>query len=175
MRRILSAMAVAACLVTVVRAEEMITLDFERFTSTKGGFRIEFPGEAEESTEKIEGGLVMHSHIVGVRQGLAYGVIWMDLPAGTDVDDPWEFLENVLAGAAGDDGEVLGKLRFLQGAEEYPSIAAIIDKPANPPRYRTHIVMANNRVYQVMVVGSAQDVTNDDAEHFFDTFRVTKK
>ena len=58
------------------------------------------------------------------------------------------------------------------GTDKHPGRDVVIEKPTGVIRSR--IVLADKRLYQVMLQGTKEFVTSPLAERFFDSFDVTK-
>ena len=81
-------------------------------------------------------------------------------------------LDKVRDGNKGPDGKVLTDKEIVVGVEKLPGRDLVIEKPAFFIRNR--VVIAGNRLYQVMVQGSKEFVTSKEVDRFFDAFEVTK-
>lgn len=147
---------------------------FMPYASSAGRFKVLFPGPAKtESTEvKTPTGTATVTLDAATAGGLTYLVSFVDVPDDIAQKPAGPRLDKVRDAQKGADGTVLSDKDLTVGDEKYPGREVLILKPDGAIRNR--IVLAGNRLYQVMLRGPKEAVTGADADRFFASFVVTK-
>jgi hypothetical protein len=79
----------------------------------------------------------------------------------------------VREGVKGSAGKSVGDETATEfGPDKWPSREFVVDK--GKQRTRMRVVLRENRLYQLAVIGSADFVGGNDAKRFFDSFELTK-
>ncbi|MBA4190105.1 MAG: hypothetical protein C0467_19135 [Planctomycetaceae bacterium] len=146
------------------------------YDSKEGRYSVAFPGKPTTDSKKA-GELTLNTAAVEAK-GVGYIVIHSDLPADTvKASKAEDILEN------GEKGLVMNfkaKVTKSQpttfGKEKYPArnVTAEVKVDATTLKLRLLIVLANNRVYQVLAVGSEDVVGGPMTEKFFESFEIRK-
>ncbi len=149
--------------------------EFKTYASTEGRFKVLFPGAVKTETVPIKGDkseLTLTIDLVELRGGTSFLVTFVDatdevakLPAAGRLD-------KVRDGNKGADGKVVADKEVTLGTEKYAGRDVLIEKP--DMYLRNRIVIAGNRLYQVMVQGPKDVVTSPSADRFIDSFEITK-
>jgi hypothetical protein len=99
-------------------------------------------------------------------------VSYIDTPPEASKNPPGPRLDKIRDASKGADGKLISEKDVTVGEEKYPGRDMVIDKAGVV--IRTRIVLADKRLYQVMVQGTKEFVTSPTANRFFDSFDVTK-
>ncbi|MFM8274246.1 MAG: hypothetical protein ACKODX_18210 [Gemmata sp.] len=160
----------------VVFAGALTATAADRYESKEGKYGAKFPGdEKPKSVSQKAGGLDLNITIVEKGKG-GFAVIYSDMPADVVKAAP---AAKLLEG--GEKGLVdnfkakvtkSGETKFKSGDKEYPARDILAEK--DDLNLRVTIILVDNRLYQVFVVGPKDMVTGKDADDFFKSFELTK-
>lgn len=172
MRRVLVVIAAAAFLPAALARP-----DAEAYSPKDGGYTVKFPGKPAEVTQKPKtpaGELEVKLAVYSTGKGEAFVTAYNDVPGGRAVpaDKTAEFLAGVLNGVKGD-GKVVKSEDTQFGEKKLPARSFTIEKPKQQ-FMRGFILVADARVYQVMVIGSKSFTDGKVAKAFLDSFALTK-
>jgi hypothetical protein len=144
----------------------------KKYESKEGKYAVAFPGKPEVSTKKA-GAEEWNMAVVKTEAG-AYLVIHSDLPAESlKAAKPKEILaEAEKAFMNSFKANVTSSKEVEFGKKKYPAREAVAEKDAT--QLRITLVLADNRLYQVFVVGPKDLVGGKEADEFFKSFEVTK-
>jgi len=145
----------------------------DKYASKEGRYSVQFPDKPMKSTKKT-GGVDLNVALVAQGMG-AFGVVYSDLPPETTkIVKPKElidggqqkgFVESFKA-------KITSSKDFEFGKEMYPAREIV---GANDQLHlRIQIILAGDRVYQLLVVGPKDLTTSPDADAFFKSFEITK-
>lgn len=165
----------AAALLTVATAVAAQPPEFKQYASTEGRYKVQFPGAVKTETVPIKGDkaeLVLTIDQVELRGGTSFLVTFVDAPAEVAKQPAAGRLDKVRDGNKGADGKVHSERDVAVGLEKHAGRDLLIEKPDGFLRNR--VVIAGNRLYQVMVQGPKEVVTSPSADRFIDSFEVTK-
>jgi len=149
--------------------------EFKTFASTEGRYKAVFPGAVKTDTFPIKndkGDLTLTIDLVELRAGTSFMVTYIDAPDDVAKQPAEGRLNKVRDGNKGTDGKVTSDMPLTLGAEKHPGRDVLIEKADGCIRNR--IVIAGNRLYQVMVQGPKDVVTSASADKFIDSFEITK-
>ena len=149
------------------------------FTSDEGGFRIKFPGApkvTEPTAKSAVGDLKVTVAIYATADGSAFMVSYTDFPeAATKPDQLATLLDGIRDKVKGRDGKLVGDEKTIQfGADKWPGREFTVDKDKGKQRIKFRVVIRNNRVYQVVAIGTAEFANGKDATAFLESFELTK-
>jgi hypothetical protein len=145
------------------------------FTSNEGSFTIHLPGPPSESKQRVPtaaANLDVHLFVVETKDDRAYVVSYCDLPAAeVKPGNEEKRLDLAREGAVTNSR---GKLRSEKEykVDGYPGRELEID--ADKTQIRMRIIVVNQRLYQVMAMGSAKVIRGKDSALFLDSFKVSK-
>jgi len=145
------------------------------FASSDGRYKVLFPGPVKTETTDVKAGtgtLKLTLDSVQPTEGVIFMVTYLDTPDDVAKAPPGPRLDKIRDGNKGTDGKLLSEKEITVGVEKYPGRDLLIEKPAAVIRNR--VVIAGNRLYQVMIQGPKELVTSKTADRFFDSFEVTK-
>ena len=149
--------------------------EFKPYASSDGRYKILFPGPVKTDEVEVKadkGPLTLTVDSVELRGGTSFLVTFLDAPDATAKQPAAAWLDKVRDGNKGRDGKVLDEKDLTVGLEKFPARDVLIEKPTVCLRNR--IVIAGNRLYQVMVQGPKDVVTSPSADKFLASFEVTK-
>jgi hypothetical protein len=155
----------ASCLLIVVGCAKP---EFKEFANKAGGFKVLMPGAPKEQNQAGTSTFTVESG------NNAYSVAFTKLPDAGAQTDP--LLQTVLDAAV--DGGVKGGNATLNNKKnitlgKYPGreyTATIIN--GGGMMIRSKMYIANNKLYQVIVVGSSSFINGGDAGKFLDSLVV---
>jgi hypothetical protein len=167
--RVAAALAVVACGLTAA-AQDQID---RRYVSKAGGFSIRFPAGAEvkEKTQDAPGGLKMVMAIAE-KDKKSHVAMFMALPPGTLAAVPAEtILDGAAKGAlAKSGGKEVSQKDFAFGKEKHPARELVVDKDGMI--VKTHIIVADPRVFVLVVGGPDGYGTSKAATAFLKSFEL---
>ena len=149
--------------------------EFKAFASSAGRYKGVFPGAVKTETVDVKGEkatLKLNVDSVELRAGTAFLVTFIDVPDEVAKQPTGQRLDKVRDGNKGADGKVVEDKELTLGVEKYPGRDLLIEKPGGFLRNR--VVIAGNRLYEVMVQGPKDVVTSPSADRFIASFEVTK-
>lgn len=152
------------------------TPEYKPFASSAGRYKVLFPGGVKNETTDVKtptGGTVkLTLDTVALDADTLYMVTHVDAPDEVAKQPSGPRLDKVRDANKGTDGKILAEKELALGDDKFPAREVVIEKPKTV--LRTRIVIAGNRLYQVMIQGSKEFVTSREADRFFDSFEVTK-
>jgi hypothetical protein len=166
--------ALVVALPLVARAADP-KVEYLLFASSAGRYKVLFPGPVKSDTTDIKtagGALKLTLDSVKLSDKIVFMVTYVDLPEEVAKAAPGPRLDKVRDGNKGTDGKVLTDQDITVGADKYPGRDVLIAKPTISLRNR--IVIAGNRLYQIMLQGPHEFVTSRDADRFIESFEPTK-
>jgi hypothetical protein len=166
-RSLLSALVVVAC------AAGLSAQDEKKYTSKEGKFSAKFPGEPKTVNQKVKD---LDMVITIVEKGKSgFAVIVTDLPelalkVGAD-----KILEGGESGMLANTKAKLTKseaTKLKSNGKEFP--ARQISAKKDEQFFRVTLILAEARLYQVLVVGEEEVVNGKLADEFVKSFEITK-
>ncbi|WP_439622198.1 hypothetical protein [Gemmata sp.] len=150
--------------------------DAKKYESKDGRYAVAFPAAPTVDSKK-SGELTISTAAVEAKD-VAYMVIHSDLPAETvKASKAEDILESGEKGLVDNfKAKVTKSQPTTFGADKYPgrNVTAEVKVDATTLQLRLRIVLANNRVYQVLAVGSPDAVGGAAADKFFESFEIRK-
>jgi hypothetical protein len=169
-------LAVAALAVGVggLVAQDDKKADAKAFESKDGKFKATFPTEPKEIKQKASG-LDLVITIAEKGKDGGYAVIYSDMPAEVVKAAPAaKLLEGGEKGLVDNfKAKVTKSKETTFGKQKYPAREILGEK--DTLHLRVTIILADNRLYQVFVVGPKDMVTGKEADAFFESFEITKE
>ncbi len=143
-----------------------------KYDSKDGKFTAKFPGEEKPTTiTKKSGALDMVITSVEVEKS-AYAVIYSDLPVESVNQVP---LTKMLEGGEKTFTENLkakvtksSEIKFKGNGKEYAAREFVATK--DDMHFRVRIMLIDNRLYQIFVIGDKKTVSSETAEDFLKSF-----
>ncbi len=168
---------------TVAGGRTLLTLgqpSWQEYTSQAGHYLILMPGKPQEQTQSVDSTVgTLNMHIASFEdQSGAYLVTYVDYPADV-IQAGLE--DNVLDGAVqGGIANANGKLARQQAISlgKFPGREVEFDAPAQGAQPAMHVkaryFLADNRLYQVLVIAQQNKGLPDAAQKFFESFQLVK-
>lgn len=145
----------------------------EAFSPSGSHFAVRFPGKPKETTQKVKtavGELKVHSATYATPEGNVFLASFTDYPA--EVVKPENlptFYAGIREGLAGKDGKVVSEKKItMPGTGKDSGREIVIDKGKVQTRF--HVVVKDNRLYQLATVGAGEFVTGKEATVFLNSF-----
>lgn len=147
------------------------------FDSKEGRFSAKFPGtEAPKTTVTKAGGMDLSITIVEKDKKTGFAVIYSDLGADVVKAAPAaKLLEGGEKGLAENFKAKVtksGETKFKANGKDYPAREIMAEK--EDLHLRVTIILVDNRLYQVFVVGPKDLVTSKEADDFLKSFELAK-
>jgi hypothetical protein len=149
--------------------------EYRPFASSAGRYKVLFPGPVKTETTDVKtelGDLKLTLDSVDLAPDVTFLVTFIDFPASGATVEPGRRLDRVRDGNKGPSGKLVSEREMAVGVEKHPGREVLIEKPQ--AFLRNRIVIAGNRLYQVMIQGPREFVTSPAADRFFDSFEVTR-
>jgi hypothetical protein len=166
MRRYLC--VVAAAIVLSAGCSKLFkgSFNWQTFTAPDGSFTVELPGKMKQETRQ-QGGLTITMYGAEVRNGM-FGVAITDLPPGA----PFDYDAGVQGVANSHAGKILRKGSWSINGHEGRSYEIEI---TNPKGFGTgRMVVINNRLYQLLIMGSNYRESDAEVQRFINSFKVNR-
>jgi hypothetical protein len=146
------------------------------FQSPEHGFAVEFPGTPKMTSTPVEGQnpLLQYDFQVSVGDDTIYSVVVFEYPAGkapSPITNDF-YVKLVNAYAKGSDSRV--RKRGEATVAGHAGFEAISDGDSGKGRinHLVDVVPSGDRIYMLVSAGPKGHATDDDAEHFRDSFRL---
>jgi hypothetical protein len=149
--------------------------EFKPYASTDGRYKVLFPGPVKTDTVEVkaeQGNVTVTIDTVELRAGISFLVSYVDAADEVAQQPAGPRFDKVRDAIKGADGKVIEDKELTLGVEKHPARDVLIEKPSGCIRNR--IVIAGNRLYQVMIQGPKEVVTSPSADRFLASFEVTK-
>lgn len=151
-----------------------IVKDEGKFTSKKGKFKIQFPGEPVESKETVDtdaGKIDMVTYMYEQGTSKVFMVAYSDYPADMiSSNDSKDLLKGAKEGFT-------GNLQLTIDFEEFFMIdgfQGLYFKASNSSYYTAvKQILVNNRLFQVGILSAEGEVSVNDIQDFLETFELT--
>ena len=164
-----------ALLALLISAGGAAGQDFKPHTSPGGRYSATFPGTVKSETNDIQAGkdtLKLTLDSVELKGGTVFLVSYVDASDEVAKKPAGPRLDKVRDGNKGPAGKVLEDKDVTVGAARFPGRDLLIETPGGFIRNR--VVIAGNRLYQVMVQGTKEVVASPSADKFIASFEITK-
>lgn len=145
-----------------------------KYVSKDGGYSVRFPAgvEVKAKTQDAPGGLKMVMAIAE-QDKKTHVVMYMALPEGTLKAIPAKtILDGAAAGALQKSGgKEVSQKDFAFGKEKHPARELVVDKDGMV--VRTHVIVADPKVYVLVVGGPGEYGTSKAATAFLKSFELS--
>jgi hypothetical protein len=171
----MGARIIALAALAVAFAGVAVGQDFKPYTSAAGRYKVLFPGEVKSETTDIKAGkdtLKFTCDMVELKGDTVFLVSFVDSSDEVAKKPAGPRLDKVRDGNKGEAGKVIEDKDIAFGAAKYPGRDLLIETPNGYLRNR--VVIAGNRLYQVMIQGTKEVVTSPSADKFIASFEITK-
>lgn len=161
------------------KTEDVNDVDVEEedlFVSKDGKFKANFPGSPTRDVQMVAteaGDIEMISFVYEKSATEASMIAYSDYPSSLiDAQDPMSILKNARDGSM--EGNIVESNDEMK-VNGWPAIRTrAIDKTQNL-HYVLEVVLAKNRLYQILMVRDGSYPDDAAVEEFFDTFEITMK
>ncbi len=147
----------------------------KKYTSKDGKFAVQFPAGAKIKTmdQNAPGGIVVKTTTVEADMK-TYTVICTVLPGGAlKVIPPKDILDGAEQGAvAKNGGRKVSAKDLVFGKEKFPGREIVVEKDSN--LVRTQIIIADPKVFAVVVGGPKDFATGKEGTEFLKSFELLK-
>jgi hypothetical protein len=161
------------------------TFKWNEFKTIDGRFYVLVPGIMEEKITKSKtaiGDLEYHTFICQVPEtdkieNLVYIVSYCDYPKGSIHSDSTEFLKDYFEATIDESRRsIRGTLLYEADCkiDDFPGKTWRIDYNNGKATMRTKSFMVKNRLYSIQTACRRSENLNDDADKFFDSFRLMR-
>ncbi|MBN1457745.1 MAG: hypothetical protein JW912_07835 [Sedimentisphaerales bacterium] len=147
---------------------------FEDYQSSRGRFTVSFPGEPEEGVQTLtshDGDFDLYMYNAGSKK-ISFAVAYVDYPDSVfKKRSVKEMLDGAVDGAVNNVG---GKLidEIEVEYEGYPGREIEVSIASEKAIIRARIYLVDKRLYQLMVIGKEDQVTESRVYDFFDSFVI---
>jgi hypothetical protein len=149
--------------------------EFKQYASGAGRYKVMFPGNVKTETTDIQAGkdtLKLTLDSVELKGDTTFLVSYVDASDEVAKKPAGPRLDKVRDGNKGPNGKVIEDKDVMVGMEKYPGRDLLLETPGGYIRNR--VVIAGNRLYQVMIQGTKEVVTSPSADKFIASFEITK-
>jgi hypothetical protein len=150
--------------------------DWKTFTSKEGRFSVRMPGSPQEQTQEVktpDGKLSVHLLVSALAVDRVVYVSYSDYPPKAVEGKQKEFLDGTVKGNVTSlKGKVLSEKKIEVGQGKLPGRELLMDLPDKKQMYRSRIVLAGNRLFQVVAVGSEEFVKSKAVGEYLDSFKI---
>jgi hypothetical protein len=161
--------------VGVLFAAGLVAADDKKYTSKEGKFAVLFPTDLKVKTDKKEqGGLTLITTGAEDKDaGTAHMVIYTELPPAIKNVPAKTVLDGAAKGAADKSGGKTLETKEIEfGPNKLPGRDLTLDKDGN--KVRIKLILAETKLYIVLVGGKKDFATSKEATNFLDSFELTK-
>jgi hypothetical protein len=149
---------------------------WKEFASTAGGFKVLIPGTPKQYTLDAEsdfGKGVLHMNTVQAGKTM-YGANYCDFPAGIRMVPLKKVYDSSRDGAVANlEGKLASEKDIKLG--EHPGREIRIDLAGGKQLFRVRVYLVNQRLYQVVVMGTKEAATSKEADKFLDSFKLASR
>lgn len=147
---------------------------FEDYQSSRGRFTVSFPGEPEEGVQTLtshDGDIDLYMYSAGSKK-IGFVVAYADYPDSVfKKRSIKEILDGAVDGAVNNvGGKLLDEIELEY--EGYPGREIEVSVGSKKASVRARIYLVDKRLYQLMVVGKRDQVTESRVYDFFDSFVI---
>lgn len=146
------------------------------YSSAEGKYSAKFPGPPKvtsKTTKSAVGELTVNFAIYANADGGAFLISHTDYPAAaTKPENHKTLFDAVRDDVKGRDGKISDEKELAYGPDKLPGREFAVEKDKQRIRYR--VLLCDNRLFQIAVIGSKDFVAGKEAGAFLDSFQVTK-
>jgi hypothetical protein len=150
--------------------------DWKEFASQEGRFKVLMPGTPKQDkfdTESDFGKGVLYMNSIAVGKTM-YGANYCDFPAEIKKAPIKQVFDSSRDGAVANmQGKLAGEKDIKLG--DYPGREIQIDVAGGKQLFRARVYLVDQRLYQVVVMGTKEAATSKDADKFLDSFKLAEK
>jgi hypothetical protein len=146
-------------------------------SDTQGKYKVKFPGAPKVTSQTANtavGELTVVVAVYAGSDGNVFLVSYTDFPeSATKPANHATLLDGIRDGVKGDKGRFVGgekKLTF--GPDKLPLREFVVDKDKPKQRIRCRVILRENRLYQLAVIGTTDFTGGKEATAFLDSFEL---
>jgi hypothetical protein len=161
-----------AAAVFILSATGLAAQAAKTYESKEGKYAVGFPGTPKTETKK-SGAVDLNISIVEKGSG-GFAVIYSDMPAEVvKAAKPKDLLDGGEKGLVDNFKAKVSSSKNVEfGKQKYPAREILAEK--EEIHLRITIILADNRLYQVFVVGPKELTGGKEADEFFKSFEIKK-
>src|SRR5262245_29932467 len=165
---------ILAMTVLALGVSTLVAQDDKKFESKDGKFSAKFPSEPKVLPQKAAGLDLVITIAEKKKEGGGFAVIYSDMPADVVKAAPAQkLLEGGEKGLVDNfKAKVTKSKETTFGKQKFPAREILGEK--DDLHLRITIILAENRLYQVFVVGPKDLVNGKEADAFFESFEINK-
>jgi hypothetical protein len=168
--------AIAVVSVGAVTVPADDTPSWKEFASKEGGFTVLMPGTPNPytlDTDSDFGKGMLHMNTVQAGKTM-YGANYCDFPAGIKAVPLKQVYDSSRDGAVANmEGKLASEKDIKLG--DHPGREIRIDVAGGKRLFRVRVCLVDQRLYQVVVMGSKEAATSKEADKFLDSFKLAGK
>jgi hypothetical protein len=150
--------------------------EWKEFVTKEGQFKASMPGTPKQKkldTESDFGKGVLHMNVVEVGKTM-YAANYSDFPAEVKKATLKQVYDSSRDGAVANmDGKLAEEKEVKLG--EHPGREIRIDVAEGKLLFRVRVYLVEQRLYQVVVLGTPEAVKSKEADKFLDSFKLAEK
>jgi hypothetical protein len=150
--------------------------EWKEFATKEGRFKVQMPGTPEHKKLDAEsdfGKGVLHMNTVQAGKTM-YGANYIDYPATIKKVPVKQLFDSSRDGAAANlDGKVVKEKDIKLG--DHPGREIHIEVGGGKQLFRVRVYLVEQRMYQVVILGTTMAATSKEADKFLDSFQLTGK
>ena len=149
------------------------------YSSDEGKFSVRFPNApkvTEQTAKTAVGDLTVTVAVYANSDGSTLMVSFTDFPdAATKTENHATLFNGIRDGIKGNNGKLVGDEKNLTfGPDKLPFREFVVDKDKPKQRIKCRVILRDNRVYQLVVIGTADFTGGKEATAFLESFELTK-
>jgi hypothetical protein len=150
--------------------------EWKEFASKEGRFTVLMPGTPKQNkadTESDFGKGVLYMNVMQIGK-VMYGANYCDYPAEVKKASIKKIYDASRDGAV---ANMKGKLDSEKDIKlgEYPGREIRIEVAEGKYLFRARVYLVEQRLYQVVILGTPEDATSKEADKFLDSFKLADK
>jgi len=150
--------------------------EWKEFTSKEGGFKVVMLGRPKQQqfdTESDFGKGVLHMNRVQVGETI-YGANYCDFPAEIKKTPIKKVYDSSRDGAVANlEGKLVSEKEIKLGKHSGREIR--IEVGGGKQLFRARVFLIEQRLYQIVVMGTKEAATSKEADKFLESFKLDKK
>jgi len=150
--------------------------EWKEFASKEGRFKVLMPGTPKQDqaeTESDFGKGILHMNVVQAGKTM-YGANYCDFPAEIKKAPLKQLFDSSRDGAVANlEGKLANEKDIKLGV--HPGREIQIDVANGKQLFRVRVYLVDQRLYQVVILGTKEHATSKAADKFLDSFKLAEK
>jgi hypothetical protein len=151
--------------------------EWKTYSSKEGGFSVLIPGKPQEQTQQVkapDGKLTVHLVVSALDRDRVVFVSYSDVPAKAIEGKQEAFLDGTVKGNVNSlKGKLVTEKKIEVGKKKRPGREILLEL-TEKKQYRSRIVLAGNRLFQVVALGSEGFVKGKEVEQYLNSFKLAE-